>query len=226
MTTMRTNEKKKRVVIFRKPISISQSRVSLKDPIIERSASSSPPPSPPPKVDKKLTASRVERQDWPLDEVDSSSYCHQCRRKTFYAKMTCTDCEKKFCVRCYAFQYALFSFFGFYIYNLEAEFVCVRYPECEFDTDDDEYSCPACEGFCNCTVCCLKRGEAHVGTRRCDKHYPPPPTQRPARVKLGAKTNLPPPTSSSSRAKIKTTTIPKRATNAWGSLYNIYFIRW
>ena len=106
--------------------------------------------------------------------------------------------------------------------------VCLffRYPECEFDADDDGYSCAACERFCNCTVCCRKRGEAHVGTRRCDKYTPPPPTQRPARVKLGAKTNLPSPTSSSSKAKIKTTTIPKRATNAWGSLYNIHFIRW
>ena len=103
-------KKKKRVVTVGKPISISQSRVSLKDPVIERSVSSLPPSSPPPKVDKKLTASRGEKQDWPLDEVDS--YCHQCRRKTFYAMMTCADCEKKFCVQCYAFRYALF-FFGF-----------------------------------------------------------------------------------------------------------------
>ena len=114
-----------------------------------------------------------------------------------------------------------FFWFSFYII-LKRVSLFFRYPECEFDADDDEYSCPACEGFCNCTVCCCKRGEAYVGARRCDKYTPPP--QHPARVKLGAKTNLPPP--SSSRAKIKTTTIPKRATNAWGSLYNIYFIRW
>ena len=147
------------------------------------------------------------------------------RRKTFYAKMTYTDCEKKFCVRCYAFRYALF-FFWFLFYIILKRVSLFRYPECEFDADDDEYSCPGCEGFCKCTLYCRKRGEAYVGTRRCDKYYPPPPIQRPARVKLGAKTNLPPPTSSSSRAKIKTTTIPKRASNAWGSLYNIYFIRW
>ena len=77
-------KKKKRVNTVRKPISISQSRVSLIDPIIERSLSQSPLP-PSPKVDKKLRASRVEKQDWPLDEVDA--YCHQCRRKTFYGKM-------------------------------------------------------------------------------------------------------------------------------------------
>ena len=124
-----------------------------------------------------------------------------------------------------------FFWFLFYII-LKLSFVCVvclffRYPECKFDADDDEYSCLACEGFCNCTVCCRKRGEAYVGTRRCDKYTPPPPIQRPARVKLGAKTNLPPPpTSSSSKPKIKTTTIPEGATNAWGSLYNIHFIRW
>ena len=98
-------------------------------------------------------------------------------------------------------------FLVFVLYNLEAKSVSLfRYPECDFDADDDEYSCPACERFCNCTVCCRKRGEAYVGTRRCDKYTPPPP--------------------SSSKTKIKTRTIPKRATNAWGSLYNIYFIRW
>jgi Zinc-finger domain of monoamine-oxidase A repressor R1 len=105
-------------------------------------------------------------------------------------------------------------------------FFCVffRYPECEFDADDEEYSCPVCEGFCNCSICSRKRGEAYVGMRTCDKFTPPP--QRPPRVKLGAKTNLPPPSSSSlpkslPRTTIKTTTIPKGATNAWGSLYSV-----
>ena len=95
-----------------------------------------------------------------------------------------------------------------------------RYPECEFDADDDEYSCPACEGFCNCTVCCRRRGEAYVGVRTCDKFTPPPQPQsrRVKRVKLGAKTNLPPPPLTTT---IKTTTIPKGATNTWGSLYSV-----
>ena len=94
-----------------------------------------------------------------------------------------------------------------------------RYPECEFDADDEEFSCPACEGFCNCTVCCRKRGEPYVGVRTCDKNTPPP--HRPKRprveqVKLNAKTNLPPLTST-----IQTTTIPEGVTNAWGSLYSV-----
>jgi hypothetical protein len=97
-----------------------------------------------------------------------------------------------------------------------------RYPEREFDADDEEFSCPVCEGFCNCTHCCRKRGEAYVyvGMRTCDKFTPAP--QRP-RVKLGAKTNLPPPPSSSllSRTTIKTTTMPEGATNARGSLYSV-----
>ena len=94
-----------------------------------------------------------------------------------------------------------------------------RYPECEFDADDEEYSCPACEGFCNCTVCCRKRGEPYVGVRTCDKFTPPPQLQprRPRPVKPDAKTNLPPPLSTT----IKTTTIPKGATNTWGSLYSV-----
>jgi hypothetical protein len=94
------NEKKRIITVRRtgKPISISHwhpRRVSLKDPI-ERSVLSPPPNV----VDKKLTASRAEKQDWPMDKVDD--YCHQCRNKTFFAKMTCADCQKKFCVRCYA----------------------------------------------------------------------------------------------------------------------------
>ena len=94
------SEDEKRPVSIRKPI--PKPRVSLKDPI-ERSIS-------PPVIDKKLTASRVERQDWPMDEIESG--CHQCRRKTFYAKMTCSDCSKKYCVRCYAFR-CVFNLFLF-----------------------------------------------------------------------------------------------------------------
>ena len=192
----------------RKPIPISQPRESLKDPI-ERSIS--------PPIDKKVTASRAERQGWQMDEVDSC--CHQCRRKTFYAKMTCSDCQKKFCVRCYATRCV--SFFELSITSkLSLCFVYVfRYPECEFDADDEEYSCPACEGFCNCTVCCRKRGEPYVGVRTCDKSTPPRPRPRNTnveRVKLGAKTNLP-----LSTTMIQTTTIPKGATNTWGSLYSV-----
>ena len=82
----------KKPISIRKPIPISQPQSKQ---TIERSIS-------PPIVDKKLTASRVEKQNWPMDKVDA--YCHQCRRKTFYAKMTCSDCQKKFCVRCYAFR--------------------------------------------------------------------------------------------------------------------------
>jgi hypothetical protein len=117
---------------------------------------------PPVKKQKSTAAPRVEKpkkREWQMEEVDA--YCHQCRRKTFYAKMTCSDCQKKFCVRCYAFRCVPF-FFGVVYYNVEAEFIfCLlslsfffsRYPECEFDANDEEYSCPACEGFCNCTAC-------------------------------------------------------------------------
>ena len=96
-----------------------------------------------------------------------------------------------------------------------------RYPECEFDADDEDYSCPACEGFCNCTVCCRKRGEAYVGVRTCDKFTPPPQLPLRSRDKLGAKTNLPPVSTTIKAKTIKTTTIPAGATNAWGSLYSV-----
>ena len=103
-------------------------------------------------------------------------------------------------------------------------FVRFRYPGCEFDADDEKYSCPACEGFCNCTVCCRKRDEPYVSGRICDEvpDSPPLPPQRPrktnvvGRVKLGSKTNLSVPTKA-----IPTTTIPTGVTQAWGSLYSV-----
>ena len=95
-----------------------------------------------------------------------------------------------------------------------------RYPECEFDANDEEYSCPVCEGFCNCTTCCRKRGEPYVGVRTCDPvpNSPQPRPQRPRveRVKLAAKTNLPPPTT-----VIPTTMTPEGVTQAWGSAYSV-----
>ena len=121
-------------------------------------------------------------------------------------------------------------FFFLFFRTSEAEFflcfMCIsffffRYPECEFDANDEEYSCPACEGFCNCTVCCRKRGEPYVGVRTCDDSPPPParprqqrrPRVEPVKQQL-VKTNVPPPL-------IQTTTIPKGVTNAWGSLYSV-----
>lgn len=73
----------------RKPVLLPKPQVTLKNPIAR---SVSP-------TEEKTTVSRAPKQQWPLDKVDTS--CHQCRRKTFYAKMTCSDCRKKFCVRCY-----------------------------------------------------------------------------------------------------------------------------
>ena len=118
----------------------------------------------------------------------------------------------------FSFELSTTSKLSFFLFCLVYLF---RYPECEFVIDDEEYSCPACEGFCNCTVCCRKRGEPYVGVRTCDKS-PPPGPKRPRktnveRVKLGAKTNLPP----LATTKIPTTTIPEGVTNAWGSLYSV-----
>ncbi|KAF8815921.1 hypothetical protein BYT27DRAFT_7186391 [Phlegmacium glaucopus] len=175
----------------RKPIpkSVVKAQISPKP---SRTRSTSPP------IEPKLKLSQVDKnQEWLLDKVDA--YCHQCRRKTFYAKTTCSACQKKFCVRCYAF----------------------RYPEHQFDLNDEEYSCPACEGFCNCTACCRKRGEPYVGVRTCDVVPDSIPLlaqrqRNTKRVNLGSKTNLPPPAKA-----IPTTTIPKGVTQAWGSLYSV-----
>ena len=73
---------------IRKPIPIPKPLASIKKPQVRSTLP----------IEQKLT----KKQVWPLDDVDTC--CHQCRRKTFYAKMTCSDCQKKFCVRCYAFR--------------------------------------------------------------------------------------------------------------------------
>lgn len=81
---------------IRKPVPKPRPQVSIKQPSA-RSISAA----------KKSTVPQVDqKQEWPLEDVDT--YCHQCRRKTFYAKMTCSECRKKFCVRCYAFRCVFF----------------------------------------------------------------------------------------------------------------------
>ena len=59
-------------------------------------------------IRRPIPTARVENQEWLMGDVES--FCHQCRRRTFYAKMSCSDCQKKFCERCYAFR-CVFLFF-------------------------------------------------------------------------------------------------------------------
>ena len=107
----------------------------------------------------------------------------------------------------------LFLFLLRVVYNFDLCYL-FRYPECEFDANDEEFSCPVCEGFCNCSVCCRKRGEPYVGVRTCDKYTPPPQRPRVEKVK-------PPVKAPQSTTKIQTTAIPEGVTNAWGSLYSV-----
>ena len=44
-------------------------------------------------VRKPIPIVRVENQEWLMGDVES--FCHRCRRRTFYAKMTCSECQKK-----------------------------------------------------------------------------------------------------------------------------------
>ncbi|KDR73227.1 hypothetical protein GALMADRAFT_725227 [Galerina marginata CBS 339.88] len=131
---------------------------------------------------KKLD--QVPAIKWP--KTNLHSYCHQCRRKTDYLKMPCS-CGKHFCVRCFA----------------------VRYPDEEFDVTPREFTCPACQGYCNCTICCSKRGETYVSSSRPDGHSGPPPGKR---VTLGGKTNLPPLTLAE--------TIPESG-KYWSTIYSL-----
>ena len=88
-----------------------------------------------------------------------------------------------------------------------------RYPNEEFDAALKHFACPACLNYCNCTVCCKKRGEKYVSSFR------GPPGKRFAH---GDKTSLqsipvaisPPP------IPVLTGPIPETATY-WGSIYSL-----
>ncbi|KAJ3574595.1 hypothetical protein NP233_g1665 [Leucocoprinus birnbaumii] len=86
---------------------------------------------------KKQTAPRRAKEQWPCGEEEA--YCHQCRRKTRYLKMSC-PCAKKYCNRC----------------------MFLRYPQREFVLKLDDSDCPACHDECNCDICTRKRGEEYV----------------------------------------------------------------
>ena len=80
-------------------------KLTVRRPIIPKSTISSISPTEP--TLKVTTTSQADKnQHFLKDKVDA--YCHQCRRKTFYAKMSCSGCQKKFCVRCYAFRFVCF----------------------------------------------------------------------------------------------------------------------
>lgn len=86
----------------------------------------------------------------PTRPAVSSALCHQCRRPNKWVKMTCANllasgerCKKSYCAYC----------------------VLKRYPEITFDALSKTWVCPWCQGNCNCTVCCTKRGEEYISTR-------------------------------------------------------------
>ncbi|KAH9167665.1 hypothetical protein EDB89DRAFT_107258 [Lactarius sanguifluus] len=79
------------------------------------------------------------------------TFCHHCRSTTRRPKMRCTlikestdkRCHNLFCDRC--------------IEN--------RYPQLTFDRAAEDFECPACCNYCNCSLCSRKRGEAYISER-------------------------------------------------------------
>ncbi|KAF8154885.1 hypothetical protein B0H34DRAFT_541583 [Crassisporium funariophilum] len=179
------------------PASHSDYVSDVDEEVVVSKPKSIPLSTPKPKPSKK--AVRQPQEDFPMEDVDT--YCHQCRRKTFYLKMICV-CTRIYCVRC----------------------IVTRYPDREFNMErTSQPHCPSCEGYCNCTVCCLKRGDVYVGTRtKTNTLGAPRPGSRPKpllkarpgreRVRLGGKTNLPP--------LIANTVLPISAT-IFGALYDL-----
>lgn len=109
--------------------------------------------------------------------------------------MNCS-CGKTFCARC----------------------ITNRYPPGRFDYEQkQDNNCPYCQGCCNCTACCSKRGDKYVSSARSGGGRPGPRPKKPVavpplavreRVSLGGKTNLPPPSQ-----------LPSEPIKYWGAVY-------
>ena len=72
------------------------------------------------------------------------STCHQCRQKNKIVKTWCTKCNSgkgRICEPC--------------LQN--------RYGETISDSKQPDWSCPACRGVCNCSICMRKKGEQPTG---------------------------------------------------------------
>ncbi|KAF8344948.1 hypothetical protein F5887DRAFT_824769, partial [Amanita rubescens] len=70
------------------------------------------------------------------------SFCHQCRRRTYYLKMTC-GCGKLYCNRC----------------------ISTRYDNLPFNESEPDWTCPACHNSCSCDYCTKRRGEVYISLR-------------------------------------------------------------
>ncbi|PFH47689.1 hypothetical protein AMATHDRAFT_67128 [Amanita thiersii Skay4041] len=105
---------------------------------------------------KKGPPHKPRPSKYPL--ITEHTFCHQCRRRTFYLKMDCA-CGKSYCVRC----------------------LDLRYESGSFDFSAPNFLCPACEDKCSCDVCTKKRGEVYVSLR---KHAPVPHSDRATELSL------------------------------------------
>ncbi|KAJ9479961.1 zf-4CXXC_R1 domain-containing protein [Pseudozyma hubeiensis] len=78
------------------------------------------------------------RQPDVLPDGTILSSCHQCRRKTSNLKMHCSrvGCTLMFCQRC----------------------ITIRYDDVVFNPSAQNFVCPKCLGFCNCSICLRRSG--------------------------------------------------------------------
>lgn len=152
----------------------------------------------------KMPNLRPAPRGFQWERVSTEAYCHQCRTKTFRRRMKCT-CKKEFCNRC----------------------ISSRYPEIIF-TSQFEAQCPYCSKFCNCDLCCVKRGDTYVKTPAPEASLSTATAKHP-RIHLGGKTNLPP-LASARVKKPSEADVPKlpRATHTitgpveyWGAVYSL-----
>ena len=76
---------------------------------------------------------------------------------------TSERCRKLYCDGCFEKRYAVQ--FPFISAVMILDSLARRYPQLTFDLFADTFACPACSGYCNCSLCAPKRGEKYIPER-------------------------------------------------------------
>ena len=97
------------------------------------------------------------------------TFCYHCRCKSRRPKMRCSvivasageRCRKLYCDGCIEKRYSPAIPSPQTLRLIWPR----RYPQLAFDLFADTFACPACSGYCNCSLCAPKRGEKYVPER-------------------------------------------------------------
>ena len=139
-------------------------------------ASSEPSVSPASRLQQfQLEVKSSARIQWP--QGPETRTCHQCRRKTARRHQICNrgntrsegkSCGYAFCEGCLVTRCACILFVPLMrVAHLNKLSYGATFRNLTYEGTEN-FECPVCRGFCNCTRCTDQRGENYVGPRRRD----------------------------------------------------------